>query len=190
MISVKNYIAPPYDIEEIKRYAKIFNSSEFDGVINDCISELSGLLFYRACYTVLPIKIQDNTVDFGAFKVNSQSLAKHLNGCKEALIFASTIGSQIDRIINKYGKISPFKCVIFDAIGAERIEALADCFCEDLAKEHKNLKARFSPGYGDFDIKYQLEIFKVLNCSKLIGLTLNDSLIMSPSKSVTAIIGM
>ena len=50
-------------------------------------------------------------------------------------------------------------------------------------------KNRFSPGYGDFDIVYQKDIFAILDCPKRIGLTLNSSLMMSPSKSVTAIIG-
>ena len=36
----------------------------------------------------------------------------------------------------------------------------------------------------------QKDIFKILDCSKKIGLTLTDSLLMSPTKSVTAIVGI
>ena len=51
-------------------------------------------------------------------------------------------------------------------------------------------RARFSPGYGDLKLSSQKDIFRVLDCSRKIGLSLNDSLLMSPSKSVTAIIGV
>ena len=44
--------------------------------------------------------------------------------------------------------------------------------------------------YGDLPLEMQKDIFNVLDCSKRIGLTLNESLLMSPSKSVTAIIGI
>ena len=65
-------------------------------------------------------------------------------------------------------------------------------FCDDMKKEYSDCEhtSRFSPGYGDFDIGFQKEIFKLLNCPKNIGLSLCDSFIMSPSKSVSAIIGL
>ena len=49
---------------------------------------------------------------------------------------------------------------------------------------------RFSPGYGDLPLDVQKNIFPLLDCERKIGLTLNESLIMSPSKSVTAFVGM
>ena len=39
-------------------------------------------------------------------------------------------------------------------------------------------------------LEVQKEIFQVLNCNKHIGASLNSSLLMSPSKSVTAFIGI
>ena len=80
------------------------------------------------------------------------------------------------------------------AIGAERIEALCDSLCEELKSslktEGKTSKPRFSPGYGDLPLSFQKDVFRVLEPEKRIGLTLNASLLMSPTKSVTAIIGI
>ncbi|MBO5857729.1 MAG: Vitamin B12 dependent methionine synthase activation subunit, partial [Clostridia bacterium] len=42
----------------------------------------------------------------------------------------------------------------------------------------------------DLELTTQKDIFKILDCSKKIGLTLNDSLLMSPTKSVTAFVGI
>lgn len=61
---------------------------------------------------------------------------------------------------------------------------------EELEEEHLYLRPRFSPGYGDFDICYQEPIVRMLNCAKTIGLTLTDSFMMTPTKSVTAVIGI
>ena len=64
-------------------------------------------------------------------------------------------------------------------------------FCKNIGKEHNSgTKPRFSPGYGDFDISYQKNIFSCLNSEKYIGLTLTDSMLMVPSKSVTAVVGL
>ena len=49
---------------------------------------------------------------------------------------------------------------------------------------------RFSPGYGDLSLKTQSIFFRLLNCTQKIGLTLMDSFIMAPEKSITAFIGL
>ena len=83
---------------------------------------------------------------------------------------------------------------MLQAIGAERIESLCNIFNTELAtkmnSQDKKLAPRFSPGYGDLPLEIQSDIFRVLNCSTKIGLTLNKSLLMTPTKSVTAIIGI
>ncbi len=190
MIKVKKYNDFDFDILEIKRYAKVYDKNEFDNLIKECILEIKNKLTYKVCYDVFPIKIVDNIVDFGVFLINSKDLALNLKGANNAIIFASTIGIEIDRAINKYSKISPSKALIFQAIGAERIETFVNAFNNEIKGTYKITNPRFSPGYGDFNIENQVKIFKILNCYKNIGLTLNDSLIMSPSKSVTAIIGI
>jgi hypothetical protein len=72
------------------------------------------------------------------------------------------------------------------AIGTERIESLCDAFCNEFEKATH----RVSAGYGDLPLEIQPQIFALLDCSRKIGLTLNQSLVMSPTKSVTAIFGL
>jgi hypothetical protein len=75
---------------------------------------------------------------------------------------------------------------MMQAIGTERIETLCDVFCDGLGQT----RLRFRPGYGDLKLAAQQVIFEQLDCARQIGLTLNDSLVMSPSKAVTAIVGL
>lgn len=192
MILTKTYPEPAFCEKEILRYAGCKEAD--DGVmalLRSCIDEVRDKLTYAVCYRELPVAITGSRCDFSAFSVESRHLSKNLAGCERVILFAATVGVGIDRLIARYGRISPAKGVILQAIGAERIEALCDVFCADIAKEKQmGLRPRFSPGYGDLPLTLQKDIMGVLDCGKRIGLCLNDSLLMSPSKSVTAIAGL
>lgn len=188
----KTYREPPFCEKDILRYAGCREADgEITALVNACIEEVRGKLVYKVCYRPFEVKIGDGVCDFGDFSFPSADLACNLKGCERAVLFAATVGVEIDRLIARYGRISPTKALILQAIGAERIEALCDLFCEDIAEEYGvGAKPRFSPGYGDLPLETQREFFAVLAPEKRIGLTLTDSLMLSPSKSVTAIVGL
>ena len=194
-VFTKNFEEPEFDIREILRYSGCKEpTEEILRVLDECINECRKELVYRVCYCEVEVNISDEYVDFPFAQVKSAALAKNLSGCKSAIVFAATVGIGIDRLIAKYGKVSQTKAVFFNAIGAERIESLCDMFEKEQREfkvaEKQFLHPRFSPGYGDFDIAVQADIFRVLDCPKRIGASLNRSLLMSPSKSVTAVIGI
>ena len=192
VILCKNYTEPPFCEKEILRYAGCKEANdETVALARPCIDEIKSKLTYKVCYRQFEVKIRDDICDFGAFVFRSKKLASNLQGCNSAILFAATIGVEIDRIISKYGRISPSKALLFQAIGTERIEALCDAFCADIEAEfNTGTTPRFSPGYSDLPLDFQKDVFSVLSPEKHIGLFLNDSLLMSPSKSVTAIIGL
>lgn len=192
MILSKTYTEPAICEKEILRYAggTEVNSKTLE-LVRECINEIRPKLAYKVCYHKFNVKICGEVCDFGAFSLNSRRLALNLQGCKSVIIFAATIGVEIDRVISKYGRISPAKALMLQGVGAERIEALCDAFCADIAKEYNLFaKPRFSPGYADLSLDTQKDIFSVLSPEKHIGLFLTDSMLMSPSKSVTAIVGL
>ena len=177
--------------KEILRYAgQGAPTEEVNVLLEECLKELSSGIAGKVCYCRVPVNIADNTCDFEHFSVNSENLAKNLQNCDEAIIFGATIGSEIDRAVLKYSAISPTKALMFQAIGADLIETVCDLFCDEISTEAGALRPRFSPGYGDLPLETQKMIFALLSCEKHIGLTLNGSLSMSPSKSVTAIVGI
>ncbi len=192
IVLIKSYDEPPISCEDILKYAgcKSADNGIID-ILKECIAEVRDKLTYKVCYIKLAISINGKACDFGVFKALSKKLALNLSGADNVIIFGATIGLQIDRLITKYSHISPTRAVIMQAIGAERIEALCDTFCDDISKSlGATLSPRFSAGYGDLSLETQKEIFNILNCDKHIGLTLNETLIMSPTKSVTAFVGI
>lgn len=193
MVQVKTILAPPFNERECLRYAgteaKALTAEE-RALLEECLREVEGKLTYKVCWDRFPVSIAGDTLDFGFGKVESADLRKNLEGCEEVILFAATIGLEIDRLIRRYTRLSPAKALFFQAIGAERIESLCDAVNGEWKEAYQQLRPRFSPGYGDLPLEMQRDIFRVLDCPRKIGLTLNESLLMSPSKSVTAIIGI
>ena len=104
-----------------------------------------------------------------------------------------TIGLEMDRLIARYKRVSPVYTLLLQAIGAERVESACNALEEKLRcslMPGESLRPRFSPGYGDLPLALQKDVFQALDCERRLGLTLTDSLLMVPSKSVTAIVGI
>ena len=188
----------PIRMHEVWRYAGYAGAvdevdEELKKVFNEIKEELKSAIKFQVCYLRLPISWEKG-MPVLPFEAESKGLAGCLAGSDEIVMFAATIGLEIDRHIAKYKRFSPVKALLMHAYGAERIESLCDYFCEEIKKESlekgKFTTARFSPGYGDLPIEKQKDFFRLLDCSKNAGISLNESLLMTPSKSVTAIFGI
>ena len=169
MIYTKNYPAPKLNERECLRYAGTNNkaiSAEEQALFEACLKEVENRLTYKVCWGRFPLKKEGDSLDFGFLKAESKALMKNLEGCEEVIVFAATIGLEIDRLIRRYTNLSPAKALFFQAIGAERIESLCDTFCEELKGEGLQLRPRFSPGYGDLPLEMQKDIFRVLDCPR------------------------
>ncbi|MBR5790321.1 MAG: Vitamin B12 dependent methionine synthase activation subunit [Phascolarctobacterium sp.] len=122
-------------------------------------------------------------------KFTSKDLAKHLAGCKEVLLLAATLGSKLDVAIRRLALGSVAEGAAAQAVAATIIEGYCD-EVQERVETDLHQRPRFSPGYGDWDLAEQRKLFAILECEKKLGLTLTDGLMMAPSKSVTAVIGL
>ena len=194
-VSTKLYRDLRPDPAEILRYAGMPKTSAPDPLMAECLSELGGIRG-RLCWRQFPVRRIDGGLDLGFCRTASKNLAANLKNCSSLVLFAGTLGIGIDRLLARYGRLSPAKQLWFQAIGAAGVEAMCDAFCEDVralagtAEMPARTKPRYSPGFGDFGLEYQPFIFEALDCPRNLGLTLTDSFLMSPTKSVTALIGI
>lgn len=149
----------------------------------------------KAVYERFPVKVYgDGNIDMPYGTIRSESLTRNLEGCSDIYIFAATIGANFDRMMQRARAMSMSEAAILQAVGAAAVEELCDLLNKELDKKaldnEEILRPRFSPGYGDLELNNQLGVFAVLSPYRYTGITLNDSLLMSPEKSVTAIIGI
>lgn len=176
--------------KEICRYLNMKACDESSiGIIDDCKLELSRVAAPKAVYTKVHVKKTDEKLCLGFGEVCSKNLSKNLLGCKEVYIFCATLGQEVDRIIKKYSKIEPSRALVLDAVASTMIEAFCD-YVNGFLGEKLSLRPRFSCGYGDFSIQHQGDILELLEAKKRIGVALLDSYMMTPFKTVTAIIGI
>lgn len=164
-------------------------------LVSNSLDEVKRDFTFKTCYSKFKIELKDNfEIDLGFAKTNSTNLYRNLENCKEIYVFVATLGLGIDRKIKRYTDISPVKSLAFQGVGSGAIEDYCNYFNKyiKILEEDKGnkIKPRFSPGYGDLDLNLQKDIFNALEVTKKIGVVLNDSLLMTPSKSVSAIIGV
>lgn len=163
-------------------------------LIQDSFQELEEHADARFIYRIFEITEQnEDELTIGMIKIHSKNLSKNLKGCKKAVVFGATLGTQVDFLLKKYSVSDMAKAVVVQACAAAFLE---DC-CDKMQKQIETeldaglyLRPRFSPGYGDFSIFHQKELLQMLDTSKQIGLTMTEGYMLTPTKSVTAVMGI
>ena len=124
--------------------------------------------------------------------IEGRDLRTLLRESTEIVLFAATLGAEVELLLRRAQLRDMAEAVILDACADCAIENVCDNFCADLAQEvaPAHLTDRFSPGYGDLPLAHQRVIFDALNVTRRIGVTLTGSGLMLPQKSVTAILGI
>lgn len=163
-------------------------------LIENSFRNLQSASSKKSVYRIFDLSQEDGEyIRFGNLEVKSKSLGKNLLGCDKIVLLGATLGIGVDQLLFRYSKMDMAKTVVLQACAAALLEEYCDeCqdgIAEELKKEGRFLRPRFSPGYGDFSIECQRNVIQMLDAAKTIGLTITESLMMVPSKSVTAVIG-
>lgn len=158
--------------------------------IEECKEELLNNTECRYCAVKAEVFVTDgNTVDFGSFKTESTSLAKNISGCNECYIMAVTLGNKVDFLLKRLSVSSVAKHYITDALASALAESAAD-IAEEIIKRDNKCSPRFSPGYADLSLNIQSDVLDILDARKCLGITISKSYLMTPQKTITAVIGV
>lgn len=166
-------------------------------LIGKYIAEGIALCHPTGCWLRLNIVERDSksvTLENGDM-LTSTSLAELLASSHAVLLTASTVGAGIVEAATAASNAGEgVKALVYDAVGSEMVDETIGWIHGYIGQQLKRgseklTRRRFSPGYGDLGLENQKIIYDILNLDKL-GIRLNDSLIMVPEKSVTAISGI
>ena len=152
-------------------------SEETDGLIQSCFTEVKQTAQFNYLY-----KAFDTPPEF----LQKQPYTDFLKGATGVILSAMTIGAEIDRKIHKLNRTDLTRAIIFDACASAYLEARADDYEKTIGD---NLTYRFCPGYGGSSTDDLKHIFDLIRPEK-IGITINESNFMLPSKSMAGIIGI
>lgn len=126
-----------------------------------------------------------------ALELPGADIAAHLEGASSVAVMAVTVGLAADREIRRRAAQSPLDALLFDTAASVATEAAADALNEVvLAEAGCRATERFSPGYGDLPLSVHPALLTCIDATRQLGITVCDSGLLMPSKSITAIIGL
>ena len=172
--------------------------NDLNSKINQCIKETKNKIDTKYVYQIYDIKkdLNLNTVQFENTNLilKSKDISELLRDCDKCVLMCATLGFNIEKNIRRYSYNNLTKGIIIDACATTSIEEVCDLvqdsILDKVAKEEKSLTMRYSPGYGDLDISANRDILNVLDAHRKIGVTVTNTGIMIPRKSVVALIGI
>ena len=115
-----------------------------------------------------------------------------LEQCGQAVLLLCTRGAGFEAMLRAEQVRDMARAVILDACGSAWVEAGCDEAERELSARFPGqyLTDRFSPGYGDLPLSLQRDICGSLDAPRRLGVQVTDSLLLNPSKTVTAVIGL
>lgn len=129
--------------------------------------------------------------DQATLSLPGNTAAKLLADCRQCAVLICTLGAEFDLWVRREQLRDMTRAAMLDALGSAYIESACDAVEEAIHARFPGvyLTDRFSPGYGDLPLSVQSTLLPLAGGSR-IGVTLTDTLLMLPQKSVTAVIGL
>lgn len=164
-------------------------------ILDEALRDLESLDSFKYTYRVFDISTQANnvTISNSDISFSSISLSRFLADFNRAVFFAATLGTAVDRLIASLSPSSMERALIYDAYASAYIEQKCDetqkLIFEIELCNYENF-SRFSPGYGDLSLEHNNVIIDLLNAQKVIGLTITQTHLLIPKKSIVAIFGL
>ena len=162
--------------------------------IKDCAALVKKTIVPAWVARVFPIEFADEGVRLAgtSLVMSGSDIREHLSGCHSCVLFCATAGSKADELIRMKEKEDITAGYFTDCLCSAAAEGICNAVERELSRRlsDKFLTWRFSPGYGDLPLDIQPDIIAVLDAGKRAGVSVTQSLLMIPRKSVTAVIGI
>lgn len=199
-IARESYLIAQVNRDEVLRYLGYRDqplSTEFDERLDAVTERCLRMARPRATIASFPVRsITAEVVELEGctLRLTGHDITAHLTDATELVLFAATLGADIDRELRRLSLVDTFEQVLFDAVATAVIERTADAANARIrayaAERGAFTSWRFSPGYGDLPLSVQRDFLAALDATRQLGITLTPSNLMVPTKSVTAIVGI
>lgn len=204
-LKVEKYQVTSVDRAEVLRYMGYSGqpmTPELDARIDGVVERCLGIARPMASWDVFDVSGREPTGDGRpavqltgtSMQLIGESMERHMAGASSVAVMAVTVGMGVERELRRLSLTDPVEQVVFDAAGTTAVERAADaCEASVVAWARERglyTNFRFSPGYGDMPLETQPVLLATVDAQRRLGITLSKSLLMTPTKSVTAVIGL
>ena len=182
--------------DEILRYMGHSGAptAQLESLISSCLEKLGAVSKPRHVMRQFQCTVSEDSVTIDVLKIKSKGLAAHLCACTQVYLFAATLGADVDRLITQRSMRDSAEAFCLQACAAVQIEDYCDNIVEELShsieKDGLYLRPRFSPGYSDFNLAFQTDLLNMLQAHKFTGISETSTHMLTPLKSVSAVIGV
>jgi hypothetical protein len=140
------------------------------------------------------LELSPNSPDQKKVSLTGSLVAQHLGRAQDVILMVCTIGNELDELVGSLFKGSPLEAIAMDGVGSAAVESLAIQACNYFeviaASEGLKTSIPLNPGMIGWPVDQgQPEIFTLLD-SELIGVSLNESCMMVPNKSLSMVLGV
>ncbi|MBS5449932.1 MAG: vitamin B12 dependent methionine synthase [Coriobacteriia bacterium] len=173
-------------------------SARIDAMVARCLSLCQPAGAWRV-YDVAGVRTRDDGIpelelDGCALAPYGRDITAHLAGARAVGVLACTLGIPSERELRRLSQADPLDAVVFDAACTTLVERAADATEAQIVAEGRERglfpNARYSPGHGDWGLDAQPQMLAAVDAQRRLGLTLTPTLLLVPTKSVTAVIGL
>ena len=188
----------PSEIAVLLGYPDGILPEPFDGYLSEAIRKAA--TFGDICGAVFiadQVRFSDNNdriVLNGLEFYIGKTVAKELRNSESAALFICTAGQKISELSRSLlSGDDPVLGYVYDVLGSVIVEAATDNIHQEVQKMAvsggKSVTNRYSPGYCHWSVSDQHKLFSFFpaNCCDI---SLTDSALMNPIKSVSGIIGL
>lgn len=162
-------------------------------LVEGCSARLLAAARPKWTYRVFGLAVQTDGVrlDCGLL-LPGRDLAAHLRGCSRAALLAATLSAPVDALLRRAQAEDLAAAVALDCCATAAVEAVCDLAEAEIRARFPgcSFPFRFRPGYGDLPIELQDPILRLLDAPRRVGLCATDRHILTPRKSVTAVLGI
>ena len=126
------------------------------------------------------------------FLLPGRDIAGHLAGCREVVLMAATLSPGVDALLRRSQLSDLSRGLVLESCATAAIEEVCDRGEAIIRQRYpgRALTSRYSPGYGDLPVTVQGAFLDLLDAPRRLGLCATGSSILTPRKSVTAVIGV
>ena len=136
-----------------------------------------------------PLRLAGSTVE-----LKGSDIAAHLAGAGHVALLACTLGFECERHLRRAMARSALDGAVADAACSALVEAATEHMDRMVGEAARGAglgcTRRFSPGYGNLPLSSQGAIVASLNARRLCGISVTAEDLLTPTKSVTALIGL
>jgi len=170
----------------------------FSDQVETVLSQLSQHCKIRAGYRILDVSLPSDSQE-GLYLGNryfdmQKIITGQLKKSEQAALVVCTIGSEMEEWTTKLLKDGDaLMSYIVDLVASVTVESVCDVLHDhidvQMQKKEKKITNRYSPGYCNWSVSEQKKLFSFFS-KGFCGITLNESSLMTPIKSVSGVIGI